>query len=73
MAEQLDDPRWAHSRLSPIGAGRSNLTYRVDSAAGSVVLRRPPVGQVAATAHDMDRERRVISGLESTAVPVPRV
>ncbi len=73
LADELDDPRWAQARLAPIGAGRSNLTYRVDSAAGSVVLRRPPVGQVAATAHDMGRERRVIAGLASTAVPVPRV
>ena len=57
----------------PIGGGRSNLTYRVDSPAGRVVLRRPPVGQVAATAHDMGRERRVISALAGTDVPVPRV
>jgi aminoglycoside phosphotransferase (APT) family kinase protein len=73
LAEQLDDPRWRESNLSPIGAGRSNLTYRVDSPAGAVVLRRPPVGEVAATAHDMERERRVISALAATAVPVPRV
>jgi len=73
LAQQLDDPAWRECDLSPIGAGRSNLTYRVSSAAGSVVLRRPPVGEVAATAHDMGRERRVISALAGTAVPVPRV
>jgi aminoglycoside phosphotransferase (APT) family kinase protein len=73
LAERLGDPGWRDVTLSPIGAGRSNLTYRVDSAAGSVVLRRPPVGEVAATAHDMGRERRVISALAGTAVPVPRV
>ncbi|WP_226370289.1 phosphotransferase family protein [Pseudonocardia oceani] len=73
LAERLGDPRWAECALSPIGGGRSNLTYRVDSAAGAVVLRRPPVGQVAATAHDMGRERRVIAGLAGTAVPVPAV
>jgi aminoglycoside phosphotransferase (APT) family kinase protein len=59
--------------VAPIGAGRSNLTYRVDSSAGSVVLRRPPVGEVAATAHDMGRERRVIAALAGSGVPVPRV
>ncbi len=59
--------------LASIGAGRSNLTYRVAGTAGSVVLRRPPVGEVAATAHDMGRERRVISALAGTPVPVPRV
>jgi aminoglycoside phosphotransferase (APT) family kinase protein len=73
LAAHLGDPRWATSTLSPIGGGRSNLTYRVDSAAGTVVLRRPPVGEVAATAHDMGRERRVIAALAGTTVPVPQV
>ncbi len=73
LADRLGDPDWRQCDLSPIGAGRSNLTYRVTSAAGAVVLRRPPVGEVAATAHDMGRERRVISALAGTAVPVPRV
>ncbi|WP_219417217.1 phosphotransferase family protein [Pseudonocardia nigra] len=73
LAQQLGDPGWRDCTLQPVGAGRSNLTYRVDSPAGAVVLRRPPVGQVAATAHDMGREQRVISALAGTAVPVPRV
>lgn len=73
LADELGDPRWRRCTLSPIGAGRSNLTYRVRSDAGSVVLRRPPVGQVAATAHDMGRERTVIAALAGTPVPVPRV
>jgi aminoglycoside phosphotransferase (APT) family kinase protein len=73
LAEALGDERWRGCTLRPIGAGRSNLTYRVDSPAGAVVLRRPPVGRVAATAHDMGRERRVITALDGTAVPVPRV
>jgi aminoglycoside phosphotransferase (APT) family kinase protein len=73
LARQLGEPAWRSSTLAPVGAGRSNLTYRVESAAGSVVLRRPPVGEVAATAHDMGREQRVISALAGTAVPVPRV
>jgi aminoglycoside phosphotransferase (APT) family kinase protein len=73
LAERLDDPAWRRSTLRPIGGGRSNLTYRVDSPAGAVVLRRPPVGEVAATAHDMGREQRVISALADTPVPVPRV
>ena len=73
LAEQLDAPGWRDCTLAPVGAGRSNLTYRVDSTAGSVVLRRPPTGEVAATAHDMGRERRVISALAATDVPVPAV
>jgi aminoglycoside phosphotransferase (APT) family kinase protein len=35
------------------------------------VVRRPPLGHVLPTAHDMTREFRVISGLRDTAVPVP--
>ncbi|MCW2666148.1 MAG: putative kinase, aminoglycoside phosphotransferase family [Frankiales bacterium] len=58
--------------FSFISGGRSNLTYRVDDAAGrSLVLRRPPMGNVLATAHDMSREWRVMSALQGTAVPVP--
>jgi aminoglycoside phosphotransferase (APT) family kinase protein len=73
LAEQLGDERWRRCTLHPLGAGRSNLTYRVHSPAGAVVLRRPPMGHLAATAHDMGRERRVITALAGTAVPVPRV
>jgi aminoglycoside phosphotransferase (APT) family kinase protein len=57
-----------------IAGGRSNLTYRVVDAAGrSWVLRRPPLGQVLATAHDMGREHRIISALAATDVPVAPV
>ncbi|MBT0994051.1 phosphotransferase family protein [Cellulomonas sp. DKR-3] len=57
---------------SLLTGGRSNLTYRVDGAAVPLVLRRPPLGHVQATAHDMAREHRVISALGPTPVPVPR-
>ena len=54
-----------------IAGGRSNLTYRVTDADGRAwVLRRPPLGQVLATAHDMGREHRIISALAPTDVPV---
>jgi aminoglycoside phosphotransferase (APT) family kinase protein len=54
-----------------IAGGHSNLTYRVsDAAGGAWVLRRPPLGQVLATAHDMGREYRIISALGPTDVPV---
>ncbi|MBA3286725.1 MAG: phosphotransferase family protein [Acidimicrobiia bacterium] len=59
-------------RFEPIGGGRSNLTYLVtDDSGHTVVLRRPPLGSVLATAHDMAREHRVIAALAPTAVPVP--
>jgi aminoglycoside phosphotransferase (APT) family kinase protein len=59
-------------RFSGLAGGNSNLTYRVDDAAGrTVALRRPPLGHVLQSAHDMAREYRVISALAGTGVPVP--
>src|SRR5215469_16677257 len=55
-----------------IAGGRSNLTYRLDLDGGQVVLRRPPLGHVLPTAHDMSREYRVLSALSGTQVPVPQ-
>lgn len=55
-----------------IEGGRSNLTYAVTDGTTRWVVRRPPLGHVLATAHDMKREHRVISALHrGTEVPVP--
>ncbi|WP_328889841.1 phosphotransferase family protein [Streptomyces sp. NBC_00316] len=54
-----------------VEGGRSNLTYLVTDGTARWVVRRPPLGHVLATAHDMKREHRVISALHPTAVPVP--
>ena len=56
-----------------ISGGKSNLTYRLTDGNHRWVLRRPPLGHVLATAHDMAREHRVISALAPTTVPVPTV
>src|SRR5690349_175021 len=58
-------------RAERVEGGRSNLTYRVTDGIGAWVVRRPPLGHVLATAHDMGREHRVISALAGTPVPVP--
>ncbi|ETK31603.1 phosphotransferase family protein [Microbispora sp. ATCC PTA-5024] len=55
-----------------IVGGKSNLTYVVRDATRTYVVRRPPLGHVLATAHDMGREHRVMSALQDTPVPVPR-
>jgi aminoglycoside phosphotransferase (APT) family kinase protein len=57
--------------ISLISGGRSNLTYRLDFGSRTLVLRRPPLGHVLPTAHDMSREYRVLSALSGTAIPVP--
>jgi len=56
---------------SLIAGGKSNLTYAVTDGQREWVVRRPPLGHVLATAHDMAREHRVISALRDTPVPVP--
>lgn len=56
-----------------ITGGKSNLTYLVTDGTHEYVVRRPPLGHVLATAHDMGREYRVMAALAPTAVPVPRM
>jgi aminoglycoside phosphotransferase (APT) family kinase protein len=61
-------------RFERISGGHSNLTYvATDEAGRRWALRRPPLGERLASAHDMGREHRIISALRSTAVPVPPV
>ena len=74
---------WARERipgLTPplefllIAGGHSNLTYKfVDDRGEAYVLRRPPLGHVLESAHDMGREHRIVSALADTDVPVPPV
>lgn len=59
---------------SLIAGGRSNLTYLVTTADGRrFVLRRPPLGHILATAHDVAREHRILSALQGGLVPVPEL
>jgi len=60
-------------RLSPIAGGQSNPTYIVDTGSKRYVLRKKPPGKLAASAHAVDREYRVMKALQDTAVPVPRM
>jgi aminoglycoside phosphotransferase (APT) family kinase protein len=61
-------------RFERIGLGQSNLTYLVQDADDHRwVLRRPPLGELLASAHDVVREARIMAALEATDVPVPRI
>ena len=55
-----------------IAGGKSNLTYEVTDGTSWWIVRRPPLGHVQATAHDMGREFTAMSALADTGVPVPR-
>ena len=58
--------------IRQFGGGAANLTYLLDYGAAQYVLRRPPLGPVAASAHDMGREYRVLSVLWRAFPYAPR-
>jgi aminoglycoside phosphotransferase (APT) family kinase protein len=70
----LDHLPQAHGPLSveQFPRGYSNLTYLLRLGAQELVLRRPPFGVAIASAHDMGREYRVLSGLAQVYDRVPR-
>ncbi|MFD0787952.1 phosphotransferase, partial [Micromonospora azadirachtae] len=71
LARHRPDLAAGPPRARLISGGKSNLTYLLHIGDRELVLRRPPLGHVLATAHDMAREFRVISALAPTEVPVP--
>ena len=73
LADHLEGPPPFSFEL--IAAGGSNLTFRVVDGDGLAwALRRPPEGRTLATAHDIDREWRILRALAAAdgEVPVPR-
>ncbi|AZO53031.1 MULTISPECIES: phosphotransferase family protein [unclassified Mesorhizobium] len=54
-------------------SGQSNPTYLLTAASGRYVLRAKPPGQLLKSAHQVDREFRVMKALSGTAVPVPEM
>jgi aminoglycoside phosphotransferase (APT) family kinase protein len=59
-------------RAELISGGRSNLTFLVADDAHKWVLRRPPLSGLTPSAHDMEREYKVVAALADTPVPVAR-
>ncbi len=70
---ELPDLRQGDLRARLLAGGRSNLTLSVTDGTTEWVLRRPPLGHVLETAHDMSREYRVMKALGHTRVPVPHM
>ena len=58
--------------IRKFAGGQSNPTYRIDAKSRSYVLRRKPFGKLLPSAHAVDREYRVISGLYPTGFPVAK-
>lgn len=59
------------SAISKFKSGQSNPTYLIEAASGKYVLRAKPPGALLKSAHQVDREYRVMKALAQTAVPVP--
>ena len=57
--------------ITKFPAGQSNPTYRIVSAGGEMVLRRKPFGKLLPSAHAVDREYKLLSGLHPLGFPVP--
>ncbi len=82
--ERLDDTaltKWMQDNVDgfegPIdvrkfSGGQSNPTYKVHAKSGNYVLRRKPMGKLLPSAHAVDREFKVISGLHPTGYPVAK-
>jgi aminoglycoside phosphotransferase (APT) family kinase protein len=60
-------------QLEVLSGGRSNITYLLRAGPDEYVLRRRPLGAIAAGAHDMAREYRVQAALQPTDIPLARV
>jgi aminoglycoside phosphotransferase (APT) family kinase protein len=85
MTEQLVDEealgRWLSANvegfqgpfdLTKFPSGQSNPTYRIRAASGDYVMRRKPFGKLLPSAHAVDREYRLLSGLHPLGFPVPQ-
>ena len=60
-------------RLVKFQAGQSNPTFRIDANSGTYVLRAKPPGDLLKSAHQVDREFKVMKALAGTDVPVPKM
>jgi aminoglycoside phosphotransferase (APT) family kinase protein len=56
--------------IAKFKGGQSNPTYKLSAPSGDYVLRRKPFGKLLPSAHAVDREHRVQSGLEKVGFPV---
>ncbi|TKT77574.1 phosphotransferase [Aquamicrobium sp. LC103] len=59
--------------IRKFNSGQSNPTYLLEAASGRYVLRAKPPGELLKSAHQVDREFRVMTALRKTAVPVPEM
>ena len=71
--QALDQGLSGVPRVSQFSGGASNITYLLRYPDRDLVLRRPPPGTKAASAHDMAREFRIQQALEPVFPRVPKM
>src|SRR5258708_14521647 len=60
-------------RIRQFAGGQSNPTYMLETPAARFVMRQKPPGTLLQSAHQVEREFRIIKALATTVVPVPPV
>ncbi|CAB4856655.1 unannotated protein [freshwater metagenome] len=70
LIEVTDDP--GPHTVERLSGGNSNETLLVSSPSAVRVMRRPPAATIDSSAHNMEREYRMLMALADTHVPVPR-
>jgi aminoglycoside phosphotransferase (APT) family kinase protein len=71
--DRLEAFMGAPLQLEAINSGQSNPTWFVTSPEQEFVLRKKPAGTTIDSAHAVDREFRIMSALQGSGVPVPRM
>jgi aminoglycoside phosphotransferase (APT) family kinase protein len=71
-AESSGLDRQVNLQIEQFPGGHSNLTYLIRFGDQEFILRRPPVGPVAPTAHDMPREYKLLSVINPLFPLAPR-
>lgn len=71
LAPVLGEARRETFQVRRLNAGHSNLTFAIEADGRSYVLRRPPLGPLAPTAHDVLREHAVLERLAGSDLPTP--
>ncbi len=60
-------------KIMQYDGGQSNPTFKLEAASGLYILRKQPPGELLPSAHQVDREYRIMKALWDTDVPVPKM
>jgi aminoglycoside phosphotransferase (APT) family kinase protein len=73
LKQQVNDDDFSGMTVRQFEGGQSNPTYQLTTPTRQYVLRKKPPGELLKSAHQVDREYRVMHALRDTDVPVPKM